>query len=71
MNTTLALMIVQRLSSKTYWAAAIMSILTFIEYNYDILSLVLPESYRPLALVLWPMVMTLMRELTTTAVDSK
>lgn len=71
MNTTIATLIVQRLKSKTYWAAFMLSALTFIEYNYDVLSIFIPSEYRMIAVIVWPAIMLALREYTTVALAEK
>lgn len=63
--------IVKRLKSKTYWAAILGALLLVIEHNSGIFSLYLPESVRSMAVLLWPVLMVALREVTTTAVSEK
>jgi hypothetical protein len=64
-------LVAQRLKSKTYAAAAIGTALTVLELNYDLFSLFIPEAYKPLTVILWPLVMLVMREATNEALASK
>jgi len=64
-------LLIQRLKSKTYWAALIMSALTIIEANTGLLAGLLPASLRPYSSLIFPMVMMVMREFTTTALADK
>lgn len=63
--------ILKRLKSKTYWAAIVGALLLVIEHNSGIFSAYLPESIRSLAVLLWPVLMVGLRELTTTALSDK
>jgi uncharacterized membrane protein len=63
--------ILKRLRSKTYWAAIIGALLMVIEHNSGIFSLYLPESIRTMAVVMWPVLMVGLRELTTSALADK
>jgi hypothetical protein len=61
----------QRLTSKTYWAGIILALLTVIEVKAGIVAAYLPPQYQPYLLAVWPIVMMLMREVTTTALSDK
>ena len=63
--------VAQRLKSKTYAAATLGTLITFADLNFDLLSLFVPEGYKPLLIVLWPVLMLVMREATTEALSSK
>lgn len=63
--------ILQRLKSKTYWAAVIGALLLVVEHNSGIFSMYLPESVRSMAVLLWPVLMVALREVTTTALADK
>lgn len=63
--------IIKRLKSKTYWAAIVGALLMVIEHNSGIFSLYLPESIRTMAVLMWPVIMVALREVTTTALAEK
>lgn len=63
--------IVKRLKSKTYWAAILGALLMVVEHNSGFFGAYLPESVRSMAVVLWPVLMVALREVTTTAVSEK
>jgi hypothetical protein len=61
----------QRLTSKTYWAGIILALLTVVEVKAGIIAAYLPVEYQPYLIAVWPVVMMLMREVTTTALADK
>lgn len=63
--------IIQRLKSKTYWAGMIGLALTAMEINSGIITGWMPPDWRPFAVMLWPLTMFTLRELTTTALGDK
>ena len=63
--------IVQRLKSKTYWAAIIGAMLVVIEQNSGVFSMYLPIEVRTAAVMLWPVLMIALREVTTSALSDK
>ncbi len=63
--------IVQRLKSKTYWVALVGALLTIIEANSGFLGQFIPAPYRAYIIMLWPVLMLVLRELTTTALAQK
>jgi uncharacterized membrane protein len=63
--------IVQRLKSKTYWVAIVGALLTVIEANSGFLGQLVPAPYRAYIIMLWPVLMLVLRELTTTALADK
>ena len=63
--------IVKRLKSKTYWSAIVGALLLVIEHNSGIFSAYLPESVRSMAVLLWPVLMVALREVTTSALSDK
>jgi len=63
--------ILQRLKSKTYWAAIVGALLTAIEANSGLISQFLPAGIRPYIVMLWPVLMLALREVTTTAISEK
>jgi hypothetical protein len=64
-------LIKQRLKSKTYQAALLGAVLTIIEAQSGYLSSFVPVEYRRYAVMLWPLVMLTLREVTTTALAEK
>jgi uncharacterized membrane protein len=63
--------LIQRLKSKTYWAAIIGALLIVVEQNSGIFSLYLPADMRTAAVMLWPVIMIALREVTTSALSDK
>jgi len=63
--------VIARLKSKTYWAAIIGALLVVIEQNSGIFSQYLPEGVRSMAVLMWPVLMIMLREVTTTALADK
>jgi uncharacterized membrane protein len=63
--------IVKRLKSKTYWAAILGTALVVLEQNGGIISGYLPAEYRSLAVLMWPVLMIALREVTTKPVVDK
>jgi hypothetical protein len=64
-------LILKRLKSKTYWVAVTAALLTIIEANSGLLAGLLPEGYSKFALLLWPVLMITLREVTTGALSDK
>lgn len=63
--------IIQRLKSKTYWVAIVGALLTVIEANSGFIGQFVPAPYRAYIIMLWPVLMLVLRELTTTALAEK
>lgn len=63
--------ILKRLKSKTYWAAILGSALVVVEHNAQFFSQYLPADVRQLSVLMWPVLMIALRELTTTPVSEK
>jgi uncharacterized membrane protein len=63
--------ILQRLKSKTYWTAIIGALLVIVEQNSGVFSLYLPAEVRTAAVMLWPVLMIALREVTTSALGDK
>ena len=63
--------IVQRLKSKTYWVAIVGALLTAIDANSGFLGQFIPAPYRAYIIMLWPVLMLILRELTTSALADK
>ena len=63
--------IIQRLKSKTYWVALIGALLTAIEANSGFIGQFVPAPDRAYIIMLWPVLMLVLRELTTTALADK
>lgn len=68
---TLKLLFWERLHSKTYWAALIGAILTIVEAQYGLLTTLLPPAVMPYAPLIFPVVMAVLREFTTMALEDK
>jgi uncharacterized membrane protein len=64
-------LIIQRLKSKTYWVAIVGALLTVIEANSGFIGQFVPAPYRAYIIMLWPVLMLVLRELTTTALANK
>lgn len=63
--------ILARLRSKTYWVAVVGALLTMLEVNINFLGQFLPDPYRPYVVMLWPVLMVVLREVTNTALANK
>jgi branched-subunit amino acid ABC-type transport system permease component len=63
--------IIQRLKSKTYWAAIIGALLTGLDAQSGFFSQYCPLEYRPFIPMFWPVLMLILRELTTSALSEK
>lgn len=63
--------IIKRLKSKTYWAAIIGATFVVVEQNAQFFSHYLPESMRQLSILMWPVLMIALRELTDKPVSEK
>lgn len=63
--------IIKRLKSKTYWVAILGTGLMVLEHNAQFFSQYLPAEVRQMAVVMWPVLMIALRELTTTPVSEK
>jgi uncharacterized membrane protein len=63
--------ILQRFKSKTYWVAIVGALLTIIEANSGFLGQFVPAPYRAYIIMLWPVLMLALREMTTTALNDK
>jgi uncharacterized membrane protein len=64
-------LIAQRLRSKTYWVAIIGALLAIADVQSGFLTGFLPVQYRAYAVMLWPILMLTLREVTTTALSDK
>lgn len=64
-------LIIQRLKSKTYWAAIIGALLTGLDAQSGFFSQYFPPEYRPFVPMLWPALMLAMREVTNSALADK
>ena len=63
--------IIKRLKSKTYWAAVVGAALVVLEHNSGVFSAYLPESMRAMAVLMWPILMVALRELTDKPLSAK
>ena len=64
-------LLLQRLKSRTYWIAIIGALLTAIEVNSGFLGSFVPMPYRNYIIMLWPVLMLFLREITTSALTDK
>ena len=64
-------LIKQRLQSKTYWAALIGALLTMLEANSGFVSQYVAPEHRQYLIMLWPVLMLGLREVTKTALADK
>jgi len=64
-------LILQRLKSRTYWVAILGALLTAVEVNSGFLGSFIPMPYRNYVILLWPVLMVLLREVTTSALADK
>jgi uncharacterized membrane protein len=63
--------LLQRFKSKTYWVAIVGALLTAIELNSGFLGSFIPMPYRNYVILLWPVLMVVLREVTTSALSDK
>jgi uncharacterized membrane protein len=63
--------LLQRFKSKTYWVAIVGALLTAIELNSGFLGSFIPMPYRNYVILLWPVLMVILREVTTSALSDK
>jgi hypothetical protein len=61
----------QRLRSKTYWAAMLGAGLVILDAQSGFVSGFLPAQYRAYTIMLWPVVMLTLREVTNAALSAK
>lgn len=60
----------ERLSSKTYQTAAVLTALTILEANVQFVTQFIPQEYRVYLVLVWPLAMLTLRELTNAALAS-
>lgn len=63
--------IIKRLKSKTYWAAILGTAVVVLEQNAQFFGQYLPEQFRSMTILMWPVLMVALRELTTKPVGDK
>lgn len=63
--------IIQRLHSKTYLTAVALAAISAIEINAQLLTGWVPAEYKPWLLMVWPVAMLTLREVTTGALSDK
>ena len=63
--------LLQRIKSRTYWVAIVGALLTAIELNSGFLGSFIPMPYRNYVILLWPVLMVILREVTTSALSDK
>ncbi len=63
--------IIKRLKSKTYHVAIVGALVLVVEHNSGFFASFLPESVRALAVMLWPVLMITLREVTIKPLDEK
>lgn len=61
----------QRLRSKTYWAAVIGATLTLLETQVGLIGSLVPMAYQPYLSMVWPVVMIALREATSSPLSTK
>ncbi len=61
----------QRLQSKTYLTALALGIVSLLEINAPFVTSFIPEAYRGYLLMIWPIAMMTLREVTTGALSDK
>ena len=64
-------LIKQRLKSKTYLTAVAMAVISIVEVNSKLLTNALPPQYVGYAVLVWPVLMITLREITTGALSEK
>ena len=57
--------------SKTYLSALALGLITAVDMNTGLVSGLFPQEYRPWLLMVWPVVMMTLREMTHTTLDPK
>ena len=63
--------LLQRFKSKTYWVALVGALLTAVELKSGFLGSFIPMPYRNYVILLWPVLMVILREVTTSALSDK
>lgn len=63
--------IIKRLKSKTYWTAIFGTVLVVLDQNAQIISSYLPANMQGLTVLMWPVLMVALREITKTPVSEK
>jgi len=63
--------LLQRFKSKTYWVAIVGALLTAVELNSGFLGSFIPMPYRNYVILLLPVLMVILREVTTSALSDK
>lgn len=63
--------IIKRLKSKTYWVAIIGALLSVVEANSGFIGNFIPMPQRTYIVMMWPVMMVVLREITTTALADK
>lgn len=63
--------VIKLLKSKTFWVAIVGALLTIAEVNSGMFASLMPPAYQPYLLAFWPLVMIVMRTVTTTALSEK
>lgn len=63
--------IVQRLKSKTYRVGMVGLLITVLEINSGVITGWVPVDYRPWLILIWPMLMFTLREMTNSALGDK
>lgn len=61
----------KRMVSKTYLSALVLGLVTAVDMNTQVLSGLLPEQYRPYLLMIWPVTMMTLREMTKGALGDE
>jgi len=64
-------LIVQNLRSRTVRLALVMGLISGVESQVGFFSQFIPVAYRPLMIMLWPVAMIFMRNITNTALADK
>ena len=63
--------LIQRLKSRTYWAAIVGALLTIVEANSGFFGQFIPMPARTYIVLAWPVLMLALREVTTTSLSEK
>lgn len=63
--------VIQRLKSRTYWVAIVGALLSVVEANSGLIGQYIPTPYRAYIVLMWPVVMLALREITTAALTEK
>lgn len=64
-------LIIQRLKSKTFQTAFILTLISILEINVGFIAQFIPAVYRPYIVMVWPLAMLVLREMTKEPLSAK